>query len=644
MGSKPSRLKKLFPLLILVLLAGCVNAQQVTPTQTTKPYGIIDTADLKMTSCDFEKDANAMVLFDYAVVTHTGYTIKMQRHKRIKIFNNNAKDVANIRIEFQRSTNDEMITDLEAETINLNNNTIEYTDVDKKLIYTEFTDNNTKAIVFTFANIKPGSVLEFVYTWTTADPHNYPDWTFQSSIPCRYSEFDAGFPIAPIFSVYRKVLQPLFRDSTVKLDDKGAEKHMWALAKVPSFKSEPFMDYPEDYLQQILITRNAKYFTWAFISGSILADENVGQQLNKNLDNEAKIIAKAKTLKTTDEKISYLFDTVKNTMKWNKQDHAFADEGVKKAWDKKTGNSTEINLILFDLLKKANVNSSLLVLCTRDHGKIDPQYPNVSHLNRVVVYYPVDSAKYYVLDASNPYNNYNSIPPDLIGLNALFIDPSSKKFSMKLIKNEAAREVILVNGSIGADGKLQGNTEISGLANNREKYLRQYNEQGKTKYIEQLQDKFKGLKITALTLDNLAIDTLPLVQTFEFQYNLTAPDGNYMYFNPNLFSGFDKNPFLNETRISTIDFGRLNTYLINGHYKIPPGYKIDVLPKPVMMRMPGNGITFRRFTAQQDGLMVINYTIIYNRSLFTKEEYTAIRDFYKKMYELLNEQIVLKKQ
>ncbi len=454
-------MKKVLPLLALLVLTKLVNAQ-------TMPYGQVDTADLKMNKCAFEPDANAMVLFDYAVVTNNEYSIKMERHRRIKIFNTNGKDEANIRIEFQGAYNNEMITDVEAETINLNNNTIEYTEVDKKLIYTELTDENKKAIVFTFPNIKSGSVLEFVYKWTTADPHNYPNWAFQSSIPCRYSEFDAGFASYPRFSLYKKVLQPLFKDSTVKLDDKGAERHIWALAKVPSFKLEPFMDYPEDYLQQILITRNAKYFTWAYVSGSILADENAGKQIDKKLENEDKIVAKANALKTTDEKISYIFDAVKNIMKWNKQDYTFADDGVKKAWDKKTGNSTEINLILFDLLKKSHVTSSLLALCTRNHGKVDPQFPNLSHLNRLVVYYPVDSAKYYVLDASNPYNNYNSIPPGLVDLNALYVDPLSKNFSIKLIKNEAAREVIVIDGSIGADGKLLGNTQISSSANSRE--------------------------------------------------------------------------------------------------------------------------------------------------------------------------------
>ncbi len=86
-------MKRLFPLLILLVLTGYVSAQ-------TMPFGKIDTADLKMTSCDFEKDANAMVLFDQAVVTYKFSTVIMERHKRIKIFNDKGKDEANIRIEY----------------------------------------------------------------------------------------------------------------------------------------------------------------------------------------------------------------------------------------------------------------------------------------------------------------------------------------------------------------------------------------------------------------------------------------------------------------------------------------------------------------------------------------------------------------
>jgi hypothetical protein len=40
---------------------------------------------------------------------------------------------------------------------------------------------------------------------------------------------------------------------------------------------------------------------------------------------------------------------------------------------------------------------------------------------------------------------------------------------------------------------------------------------------------------------------------------------------------------------------------------------------------------------------VVRYIINRKRTFYTKEEYTGLFQFYKKMYEMLNEQIVLKK-
>jgi len=68
----------------------------------TQPFGKIDVADLKMTECAFEKDANAMVLFNTGNAYYYNSDLIIERHKRIKIFNSKAKDKANIRIEYVR--------------------------------------------------------------------------------------------------------------------------------------------------------------------------------------------------------------------------------------------------------------------------------------------------------------------------------------------------------------------------------------------------------------------------------------------------------------------------------------------------------------------------------------------------------------
>jgi hypothetical protein len=60
--------KKLFILITLLTIFSSTNAQ-------TWGFGNIDTADLRITRCDFEKDANAEVLFDKAYVYYKYSTV-----------------------------------------------------------------------------------------------------------------------------------------------------------------------------------------------------------------------------------------------------------------------------------------------------------------------------------------------------------------------------------------------------------------------------------------------------------------------------------------------------------------------------------------------------------------------------------------
>ena len=120
--------------LILITLLSSVAA---VVSGQTQPYGVIDTADLKMTSCDFEKDANAEVLFDKAEV-YPGPGLTMNRHIRIKIYNDFGKKYANVRLfyraEFLESNG---IAGVDGETMNLNDKgEIVITHLEKNQIFT----------------------------------------------------------------------------------------------------------------------------------------------------------------------------------------------------------------------------------------------------------------------------------------------------------------------------------------------------------------------------------------------------------------------------------------------------------------------------------------------------------------------------
>jgi len=645
------------PILILLCFITFFSEAQTSQTTapTTKAFGKIDSADLVMKECAFEKDANAMILFDKGDAYYdANWDLGMIRHTRIKIFNDNGKDNANIRIEYYSGNHIEYITGMQAQTINMVDGKPEITKLDKKLIYTEKIDNLRSAIVFSMPNVRAGSIIEYSYTWNSNSLNNFPEWYFQDKIPTRYSEFTTTIPDELYFSVKANINLPFAKNEPSNKARGGFEAHIRAMQNIPSLSDEPYMSSFKDNLQsisyQLTSVKPSGGFvrsfsdTWAKVGGTLADDTDFGLQLKRKLTGEEVIIAKAKTLKTDAQKIEYVFNEVKNAMKWNGIDRWYTTDGTADAWVKKSGNSAEVNLILFHLLKQSGVKAYPMVVSTRNHGKVMHFYTNLSQFNRAVVYIPIDTVKSYVLDATNKYNIYNEIPDNLLNNEGLYIDKDKNQYDMVFLAHEApVRQVVMLNAEIKPDGKMEGTAQINSFGYNRIKSVESFKTDGEKKYIDYLRENNNNIKITSLKFDNLDIDTLPLAQNINFNLDLTGSDENYIIFNSNLFSSLRSNPFLSENRSTNIEFGYRNNYSINGTYKIPANYKIDALPKNVSMNMPDGSITFRRVIATDNGVVAIRYNIDYKKNIYFKEDYPQIHEFFKKMYEMLNEQIVLKK-
>ena len=657
-------MNKFFTTLLLGVLYTSANAQTTAPN--TQPYGKIDQADLEMKACDFEKDANAEVLIDKGNLYFGGdlMTITNEVHRRIKIFNDNGKSQADIHISFRGGNHIEYISGIQAETINLVDGKIEITKLDKKLIYTKTIDKWRNEITFTLPNVKPGCIIEYKYNMNTNNPFSVPTWDFQDKIPVRYSEYTTQIPDVFDFRELPHLTIPM-SVSTHKTEGRsyqdGSNSYPYSLevktrgmSNVPSLPDEPFMssfrDNVQDIRYQLIGIRPIGGFshsgtdTWAKVGGDLADDDDFGGQLKRKLNNEEAIINKAKTLKTDDAKIAYLFNEVKNDMKWNGSDRWYTYDGTYRAWENKSGNSAEINLILYHLLKQSGVDAYPMVVSTRDNGRVSGFYTSLAQFNRAVVYIPVDSTKRYVLDATNKYNVYNETPDELLNSSGLYIDKQKKIFDIVYLHNDLpVRQVVMINAEIKPGGKLEGTAQISSTSYNKISAVEKYKTDGEKKYIEYLSDKDNNLKISSIKMENMDVDSLPLTQSVAFNLDLTGSDENYIYLNPNLFTSLKTNQFLSENRMTDIDFGYLRTYSINGIYKIPAGYKTDALPKSVTIVMPDKSISFKRIVIEQDGSIAVRYSINYNKAEYSKDDYPDFHAFFKKMHEMLNEQIILKK-
>jgi len=212
-----------------------------------------------------------------------------------------------------------------------------------------------------------------------------------------------------------------------------------------------------------------------------------------------------------------------------------------------------------------------------------------------------------------------------------------------LTKTDPARQSVLIKAEIKPDGKMEGSAEISSFSYFKMGSTERFKKDGEEKYKTYLKDDDNNMTINTLKFENMEVDTLPLSQKIDFKLALTGSDGDYIYFNPNLFSSLRSNPFLSENRTTDIDFGYRSYYSISGIYKMPVGYKADALPKNVTLLMPDKSISFKRFVAEDGGSIVVRYIISYQKTIYFKENYPEFYAFYKKMHEMLNEQIVLKK-
>ncbi|HEY8783175.1 MAG TPA: DUF3857 domain-containing protein [Mucilaginibacter sp.] len=670
-------MNKFFTLLLAVAFAPAVKAQ--TPVTQDQPYGKIDTADLKMTSCDFEKDANAEVLLDISNIYYSEdlNAIVNEVHRRIKIFNSNGNSAADIRISYISYHKNENVTSIEAETINLVDGKPEITKIDKKQIYNVAVDQQRNDITFTLPNIKPGCIIEFKYKSTTLYNASIPTFYFQETIPVRYSEIKTAIPDLFYFRPQLRIYQALAKHTTsVDVQTLKVTSHtyraagsdqqsdtynyndrneVWGMANIPSLRSDAYISSFADNAQRLsldlvsykpiggLNTTNIAG-TWARVGGDLADDEDFGSQLNRSLNDEDMIIGKAALLKSNDEKIAFVFNEVKNAMKWDGKDRWHTVDGTHKAWENKSGNSTEINLCLYHLLKQLKIEAYPMVVSTRANGRPDPWRTSIWQFNRAVVYVPVDSTKQYILDATGKYNLYNETPPELLNSFGLWINKSKKTYdTVSINKALPVRQVVLINAEIKPGGKLEGTAQINSASYDRVNAIERYKRDGEEKYKNYLRNDDNNIKISSLKFENMEVDSLPLTQNIAFNLDLAGSDENYIYLNPNLFTPLKTNPFLSESRLTDIYFGYLRNYSINSVYKLPAGYKVDALPKSVNMIMPDKSISFKRIVAEQDGSVLVHFIINYTRTAFNASEYPGIHDFYKKMYEMLNEQIVLKK-
>jgi hypothetical protein len=71
---------------------------------------------------------------------------------------------------------------------------------------------------------------------------------------------------------------------------------------------------------------------------------------------------------------------------------------------------------------------------------------------------------------------------------------------------------------------------------------------------------------------------------------------------------------------------------------------VDALPKNIRMVTPDTAFTLIRRVEMQDNQLLTQIKFEIRNSYYSVEDYAMLKEFFKKMYDILDEQVVLKKK
>jgi hypothetical protein len=657
-----TQIRHLFMLAGMILALNAPTFAQKSKKPSDIPnFGEVPISDVQLKSCPTDKNAEAEVLFDVAetdmMIAGGKLEIETRFRKRVKIYNEKGHSYADVKIPFLAMAGKETVSKIEALTCNLDaSGKLLVTKMDPKAVMERKVDKQTRETVFSLPDVKSGSVIEYRYTVRRFDYFSIDDWAFQNDIPVRYSRVKYSIPEEFTFTVLPVVTLPM----DVK-DEKesGFTDRAYSMKDVPAMKDEPYMSSPRDFMQRISFklidfTSGSTYIsfirTWPKTIQMLMEDEDFGDQLKKNIKRTEDLDAELKGMASPYKRMEAVHHYVRKNMHWDGNYSIWAMEGVKSAWERKKGNSGEINMILVNLLKDAGLKAFPVLVSTHDHGRVNTGYPFYTQFNKVVALVRMDSSEYF-LDATDQVTPSNMIPPDILYTEGLVIDAldfnkpaTEQQWGWVVLFNgrQHYRQFISVVANLDKAGSISGEAFVSSIGYARINRMGLYNEQQEKFKENYFVKPYGNLKVEKLEVLNADKDSMPLDQKLNFSLPVQS-SGDYSYFSLNLFTGLEKNPFLSEDRVSDIIYGYDQRYSLSASYTIPEGYAFEELPKNMRMIMPDTSVEYKRIMQADGNTLNVRITLNFNNPYVKAEDYPAFWQFYKKLFDILNEQIVIKK-
>ena len=580
------------------------------------------------------------------------WTLETIVNVKIKIYKKEGLKYANQSVSYYVGGNTKEVVSFSNEaTYNLVDNKVIKTKLKSEGMFKEEFNENWNVKKITFPDVKEGSIIEYSYRLLSPYITNFNDWYFQKEIPVDYVNYDIYIPK---YFEYRTIVtgfeQIESKSEPIITSDYGEVKFSFKKNNIPAIKDESFVANIDNYtsilkLELISISYPNKpkeniAITWSDVVRNIYNQSEFGTQLKKDNYFEDDITLLLKDIISNREKINTIFNYVQNRMSWNKKRGIYCNDGVKKAYQEKTGNTAEINLMLTAMLRYAGLNANPIVLSTRDNGIAI--FPTRSSFNYVISAVEIDN-EIILLDATDKNSQPNILPIRDLNWNGRIIRKEGTSDEISLIPNFISKEMTNLLVSIKSDGELNGQISKQYSGYNAFDFRDDFQALSEESYLEKIEKKY-NTEVSDYKIEGKNDLNTNVKETYTFKQNNSIEIiGDKMYFSPLLFLTEKLNPFIQENREYPVDFIFPFQERVILKIDIPNEYEVESIPKSISMPFTENYLNFKLSISSNDKQIQIMAINEINSTIIPAVNYPELKAYFSELIKRENEKIVLKK-
>lgn len=651
---------KLYIVLLLIIAIVNTYAQKFE-------LGKVSVAELKEKKHPIDSSAVAAVLFKrgktfFTYTNATGFTANHECEFRIKIYSLEGLSWANQKVSYYvgyENLNDDKVRFSSAVTYNLEDGKIVKTKLNNEGNFKTKINKYWNQATITLPNVKIGSVIEFKYVLESENLVRFPDFDFQYDIPVNFFEYKTEIPEYFIYNSLLKGSQEI--ETKMEVVDSKKEyalgykqnNSLYTSKNIPALNKEEFVDNIDNYLGAIQNELETKRFpdmpvvdyarTWEGVAATIYKNKNFGDEIKIRNYYSKDLNGLLLHINTPVERLNVIFKYVQNKMNWNKVMGYYADKGVEKAYESKTGNVAEINFMLISMLKTAGIIANPVLVSTIENGI--PVFPNRTVFNYVIAVAEIDGQK-ILLDATNKFTTSNVLPLNLLNWQGRLIKEDGSSKEIDLIPAIVSEDHYNIKATIQPDLRI-----IEGLLTVKRTDYSAFNfretngDKSKDIYLEYLENNLNKIEITDYFIDNKSQDLAkPVFESFNFKWDHSYDNiAGKLFLNPILFFTVTTNPFRQEVRQMPIYFGYPHRYIYTVSLKVPHGYSIESLPASIRIVTENKEASYVMNVNSEKDTVNIEVVKEINKAIFAAEDYDMLKNYFQQVIAKQNEKIVLKK-